>query len=297
MMMKIRQGVITGMIVLALLCTIGIAAAQADPGAGLQATAGEDDIAAYTGPIGAGNPLYGLKIAMEDLDETFTFNETLRVEKQLGHARLRIAEVRRELEINRTDTAQQALELYLQKVNLTGNSLAPYRSNASGLLHAQEMITKHQAVLEGLLLSHPNNTGLMRSYNNSLALEQKFEQKTAVRLERIIEKNNRTILKAVRLEIQERDRTGAGDGAQVETEAQVRAEQRQQGRVEQQDQALQPKKETSVPTTITTQPTRTQASPAVAAIRQEDRTPSDGQENNNGRGTADDAGRGNSRNT
>jgi len=298
-MMKIRQGVITGMIVLSLLCTIGIAAAQADPGAGQQATAGEGDIAPYAGPIGAGNPLYGLKIAMEDLDETFTFNETLRVEKQLGHARLRIAEVRRELEINRTDTAQQALELYLQKVNLTGNSLAPYRSNASGLLHAQEMITKHQAVLQGLLLSHPDNTGLMRAYNNSVMLEKKFEQKTAVRLERIIEKNNRTILRAVRLEIQERDRTGAGDGGQVETEAQVRAEQRQQGRVEQQDQALQPKKTTAVPTTITTQPTRTQASPAVAAIRQEDRTPSDGQGqgNHNGRGTADDAGRGNSRNT
>ena len=296
-MMKIRQGVITGMIVLSLLCTIGIAAAQADPGAGQQATAGEGDIAPYAGPIGAGNPLYGLKIAMEDLDETFTFNETLRVEKQLGHARLRIAEVRRELEINRTDTAQQALELYLQKVNLTGNSLAPYRSNASGLLHAQEMITKHQAVLQGLLLSHPDNTGLMRAYNNSVMLEKKFEQKTAVRLERIIEKNNRTILRAVRLEIQERDRTGAGDGGQVETEAQVRAEQRQQGRVEQQDQTLQPKKTTAVPTTITTQPTRTQASPAVAAIRQEDQTPQGGQGNNNGRGTADDAGRGNSRNT
>ena len=297
-MMKIRQGVITGMIVLALLCTIGIAAAQADPGAGLQVTAGEDDIVPYTGPIGAGNPLYGLKIAMEDLDETFTFNETLRVEKQLGHARLRIAEVRRELEINRTDTAQQALELYLQKVNLTGNSLAPYRPNASSLLHAQEMITKHQAVLEELLLSHPNNTGLMRAYNNSLALEQKFEQKTAVRFERIVEKNNRTILKAVRLEIQERDRTGAGDGGQVETEAQERAEQRQQARVENQDETRQPKKATSVTTTITTQPTQTQASPAVAAIRQEDRTPSDGQGqgNNNSRGNADDAGRGISRN-
>jgi len=294
--MKTRHGVITGIIVLALLCTIGIAAAQSDMEAGVQATAGEEEIAPYTGPIGAGNPLYGLKIAMEDLDETFTFNETLRVEKQLDHARLRIAEVRRELEINRTDTAQQALELYLQKVNLTGSSLAPYRSNASGLLHAQEMITKHQTVLEGLLLSHPNNTGLMRAYNNSVMLEKKFEQKTAVRLERIIEKNNRTILKAVRLEIQERDRTGAGDGEQVESEAQARVEQRQQERVEQQDQTRQPKKATSVPTIITTQPTETQASPAVASVRKEDRTPAGGQGNNNGQGNADDAGRGNSRN-
>jgi len=294
--MKTRHGVITGMIVLALLCTIGIAAAQADPATSLQATVGDDEIAPYTGPIGAGNPLYGLKIAMEDLDETFTFNESLRVEKQLNHARLRIAEVRRELEINRTDTAQQALELYLQKVNLTGNSLAPYRSNASGLLHAQEMIAKHEAVLERLLFSYPNNTGLRRAYNNSLALEQKFEQKTAVRLERIIEKNNTTILRAVRLEIKERDRIGAGDGEQVETEAQARVEQRQQGRVEKQNEGMQQKNATSAPPEITTQPARVQAPPVVASVQKEDQTPAGGQGNNNGRGNADDAGRGNSRN-
>jgi hypothetical protein len=284
------------MMVLALFCIIGIAAAQADTTTDAQVIEVSDDIAPYNGPIGAGNPLYGLKIAMEDLDETFTFNESQRMEKQLNHARLRIAEVRRELEINRTDTAQQVLELYLQKMNLTENSMVTYRSNATGLLHAQEMITKHQFVLEKLLLSHPNNTGLMRAYNNSLALEQKFEKKTAVRLERIMEKDNKTILKAVRLEIKERDRVGAGDGEQVEAEVQARAEQGQQARVEQQDQTRQPKKDTSVPTTITTQPTRTQATPAVAAVRQEDRTPSDGQGNNNGRGNADDAGRGNSRN-
>jgi hypothetical protein len=282
------------MMVLALFCIIGIAAAQADTTTDAQVIEVSDDIAPYNGPIGAGNPLYGLKIAMEDLDETFTFNESQRMEKQLNHARLRIAEVRWELEINRTDTAQQVLELYLQKMNLTENSMVTYRSNATGLLHAQEMITKHQFVLEKLLLSHPNNTGLMRAYNNSLALEQKFEKKTAVRLERIMEKDNKTILKAVRLEIKERDRIGAGEGEQVEAEVQAREEQRQQASVE--DQTRQPKKATSVPTTITTQPTRTQATPVVAAVRQEDRTPSDGQGNNNGRGNADDAGRGNSRN-
>jgi hypothetical protein len=282
------------MMVLALFCTIGIAAAQADTTTDAQVIEVSDDIAPYNGPIGAGNPLYGLKIAMEDLDETFTFNESQRMEKQLNHARLRIAEVRRELEINRTDTAQQVLELYLQKMNLTENSMVTYRSNATGLLHAQEMITKHQFVLEKLLLSHPNNTGLMRAYNNSLALEQKFEKKTEIRLERIIEKNNKTILKAVRLEIKERDRVGAGDGEQVEAEVQARAEQKQQTSVE--DKTRQQKKATSVPTTITTQPTRTQATPVVAAVRQEDRTQSSVQENNNGRGNADDAGRGNSRN-
>ena len=36
---------------------------------------------------------------MEDLDETFTFNDTQRVEKRIDHARLRIAEVKRELSL------------------------------------------------------------------------------------------------------------------------------------------------------------------------------------------------------
>lgn len=261
--MKTRNFVLTGMIVLALFCMVGLAAAQAG---NTPVTANmteahvngdEDDIAPYDGPIGAGNPLYGLKVAMEDLDETFTFNQSQRMEKQLNHARLRIAEVRRELAINRTDTAQLALDLYLQKMNLTDHSLAPYRSNDTGLLYAQEMITKHQLVLEKLLLSHPNNTGLIRAYNNSLALEQKFEEKTSIRLERIIEKNNKTILKAIRLEIKGRDRAGAGDGEQAATEAQSRNEQRQQARVEQQDKNGLQKKVTSVPPVITAQPSQT----------------------------------------
>ena len=295
--MNSRDGMLIAMTVFALFFAVGIAAAQADMTTDMQVSGLSDDIAPYNGTISAGNPLYGLKIALEDLDETFTFNESQRIEKQLNHARLRIAEVRRELEINRTDTAQQALELYLQKMNLTETSLTPYRSNASGLLHAQEMITTHQVVLEKLLLSHPNNTGLMRAYNNSLALERKFEEKTAIRLERIIEKNNTTILKAVRLEIRERDRTGAGNGERTEREEQTRTEQGQETRGEQQDQAGQQKKVTPVSPTITTQPGRAQPAPVVSVGQQEERTPSGGQGNNNGRGNEDDLERGNSRTT
>jgi len=301
--MKTRHFVLTGMIVLALFCMVGLAAAQAG---NTPVTANmteahvngdEDDIAPYDGPIGAGNPLYGLKVAMEDLDETFTFNQSQRMEKQLNHARLRIAEVRRELAINRTDTAQQALDLYLQKMNLTEHSLVSYRSNDTGLLHAQGMIIKHQLVLGKLLLSYPNNTGLSRAYNNSLALEQKFEEKTAIRFERIIEKNNKTILKAIRLEIKGRDRTGAGDIGHAATEAQTRNEQSQQSRVEQQDKNGLQKKGTPVPPVITTQPSQTQSTPTQAATTQQDQKPSNGQAAGKpGMGNTDETGRGNSRN-
>jgi hypothetical protein len=216
--MKNMHIILGGILVIALLCSVGTVAALDDNSAGAQGTGDiSDDIAPYNGTIGADSPLYGLKIAMEDLDETFTFNDTQRVEKRVDHARLRIAEVKRELGLNRTDTAERVLELYWQKLNLTEMSLTPFASNATGLLHAQEMIAKHQTVLANLLLSHPNNTGLARAYNNSLLLEQKFEQKTEMRFARFIEKDNKTIFKAVRLEIREQDRARDDNTTAIKT--------------------------------------------------------------------------------
>jgi hypothetical protein len=215
-----NKKVILGFIFIALIWSIGTVAALDDNSSGA-GTPGEsvisDDIAPYQGPISADSPLYGLKIAMEDLDETFTFNDTRRVEKQVDHARLRIAEVRRELSLNRTDTAERAMEQYQQKLNLTEMSLRPFASNATGLLHAQEMIAKHQDILANLSLLYPNNTGLARAYNNSIALERKFEQKTEMRFARFIEKDNKTIFKAVRLEILKQNRTSDDNTTAGET--------------------------------------------------------------------------------
>jgi len=205
--MKNKHIILGGILVIALLCNVGTVAALDDTATGVQDRGDiSDDIAPYNGPIGADSPLHGLKLAMEDLDETFTFNDTQRVEKRLDHARLRIAEVRRELDLNRTTTAERTLEQYRQKLNLTEGSLTPFGSNATGLLHAQEMIIRHQTVLANLMLLYPNTTGLIRAYNNSLSLEQKFGEKTEMRFARFIEKNNKTVFKAVKLEIRKQDR-------------------------------------------------------------------------------------------
>ena len=208
--MKNSKTIFTGLLILGLLCISGIAAAQENTTAdnNTSGLALSDDIQPYEGPIDAGSPLYGLKIAMEDIDESFTTNQSERVDKQVGHARLRIAEVRRALELNQSDSAQHALDLYWQKMNLTQSTIAPFGSNATGLLHAQEEIAKHQLVLEQLQFSHPNNTGLQRAYNNSLQLEEKFAEKTAVKFGRSTEKDNKTILKASGLEQKEIERNG-----------------------------------------------------------------------------------------
>jgi len=221
--MKNSHIILGGLLVIALLCSVGTVAALDDNSAGTQGTGDiSDDIAPYIGPLGADSPLHGLKLAMEDLDETFTFNDTQRVEKRLDHARLRIAEVRRELDLNRTTTAERALELYRQKLNLTEGSLPPFGSNATGLLHAQEMITRHQMVLANLLRLFPNTPGLARAYNNSLLLEQKFGEKTEMRFARFIEKNNKTVFRAVRLEIRKQDRVRDDNTTAIENREKAR---------------------------------------------------------------------------
>jgi len=262
--MKNKQIILAGIIVIALLCSVGTVAALNDNSTGAP---GADDVSdtiePYNGPIGADSPLYGLKLAMEDLDETFTFNDTQRVEKRLDHGRLRIAEVRRELQRNRTDTAERALEQYRQKLNLTEGSLTPFASNATGLLHAQEMLTRHQEVLANLTLLYPNNTGLARAYNNSLLLELKFEDKTEMRFVRFIEKNNKTVLKAVRLEIGKQNRVNDDNPAAVETMEQDKNQDRE--RIKDQKDVI------TVNTTISTQPGRRDDTPSGTVSPQDDR--------------------------
>jgi hypothetical protein len=203
----------TGLLVLGLLCLSGIAAAQEE-------TLLTDDIEPYDGPIGAHSPLYGLKHALEDMDESFTANETERVNKQMNHAQLRLAEVRRSLELNQGESAGTALNNYWLKMDLANTTLSRWSSNATGLLHAQEQIVRHQFVLENLLAGNPNNTGLQRAYSNSLRLEERFAEKTMMKIQRSINKNNQTIMKAIRLETKTMDRTGWPDADGGETVAQ-----------------------------------------------------------------------------
>lgn len=197
--MRKRTGWMACLCLLALLCMAGAAAAEEQ-----NETEILDDVEPYDGPIGPGNPLYGLKIAFEDLDLTFTANETEYINKQLKHSRLRLSEVRGELQQNNTEAAERALALYMYSTNATRLRLEA--SNETGLLHAQEMVLKHQLVLENLLQANPNSTGLQRAYNNSLALEQKFQEKTQVRFERLAEKNQATFMKAVRMEIKQQQK-------------------------------------------------------------------------------------------
>ena len=200
--MKNTHVILGGILMIALLCSVGTVSGLDGNSPGVLDTGDiSDDIAPYNGSVGADNPMHGLKLAMEDLDETFTFNDTRRLEKQVDHAGIRISEIRKELILNRTESANRALELYRQKLNLTEMSLMQFASDPATLLHTQKMIARHEMVLANLSLVFPDNSGLGRAFNKSLLLEQKFEQKTEIRFSRLNEKNNKTIFRAMKLDI------------------------------------------------------------------------------------------------
>jgi len=207
--MNIRQIILAGMIFIALLSATGTVMAS---GAGSATTRVPDSVSGISGtdnsPIGPENPLFGLKVAMENLDETFTVNETRRVEKQVGHAQERIRELQQELDRNETGYADRSLERYREKMNQTEALLLRFPVNATGLLHAQGVIAGHEAVLADLLSRYPGNPGLSRAYNNSQVLEQKFGEKTRVKFDRVAGKNNMTSFKVVRLEIGKQNNAG-----------------------------------------------------------------------------------------
>jgi hypothetical protein len=155
-----------------------------------------DDDKSGEGLIGPGNALYGLQIAFDNIDEIFTFNASEKLGKQVAHARKRIAEARAALKRNDTDAADKALAQYKAKMNDVNESMSKLSDKDTGLINAQQEIAKHQEILEQLLASHPNSTGLQRAYNNSVELKRKFESKVEQRLDLNTTKEDREMPKA-----------------------------------------------------------------------------------------------------
>ena len=171
--MKIRNTMLVAIVLLALGFTVSVVgAAQEDrnPNAA-------DNIEPYEGSVGPGNALYGLKIAFENIDETFTFNESEKLGKQVSRARQRIAEAKAALRNNDNAAADRAFQQYTEKSKSAEDTMSRLSENDSGIYHAQQMIAKHETVLRELLASHPGNKGLERAYNNSQTLKVKFEEK------------------------------------------------------------------------------------------------------------------------
>lgn len=150
---------------------------------------GDDDSA--KGIFGPGHLLYRLRIAFENMGEVFTYNASEKLGKQVSSARHRIAEARAALRRNDTGAANEALAEYEAKMKDINKSMSGLSGNDTGFVNAKMMILKHQSILENLSISHPDNKGLKRAYNNSRELQVKFESKTEKKPDLIAANRNR----------------------------------------------------------------------------------------------------------
>lgn len=179
----LRNILLAGIILLVLAFTVGTGAAQSDNSVSAN-TKHADEVPSYDGLNDPDSVFYPLIIAMGDVDEAFTRNPDDKLQKKIAHANMRLAEAERQLEKRNAKAAERALEKFNEKDVEVDNLISSSSDINSGLLHAPEMIKKHQQVLYNLTLLHPDNPGLARAYSNSLKLEQKFNKKISEREDR-----------------------------------------------------------------------------------------------------------------
>jgi hypothetical protein len=158
-----------------------------------------DDITPFTGPVGPVHPLYGLKLSLENMDESFTPSPALRIDKQLDHAGLRISEAKAELARNRVSGAETAIGYYREKVNTTIAAVGTVRESGNDLVQAQEMVAKHEYILEQLLTTHQDTAGLQTAYAESRDLAATFTEKTEQMVERQVLPDKRVVVQVVRI--------------------------------------------------------------------------------------------------
>ena len=222
MKMRLKEITLAGIILLILTFSIAIASAADQVATGNETPAVEitgaatetltsnpdtgaiDDEVAGEGLIGPGNALYGLKIAFENIGETFTFNASEKLGKQVANARHRIAEARAALKRNDTEAANRALAEYKTKVEDVNKSISQLSDKDTGYINARKMILKHQDILKNLSMSHPNKTGLQRAYNNSKDLQEKFESRHGEKADINISKEDREAPQVEKTEAPER---------------------------------------------------------------------------------------------
>lgn len=180
----LRYIVLAGIVLLLLAFTVGTGAAQSDNPKSANTKDADDAVPSYDGLNDPDSVFYGLSIALANVDETFTFDPNKKLQKKIAHANMRLAEAERQLEKKNAKAAERALEKFNEKDEEVEGLISSSSDVNSGLLHAQEMIKKHQQVLYNLTLLHPDNPGLARAYSNSLKLEQKFNKKISEREDR-----------------------------------------------------------------------------------------------------------------
>ena len=182
--MRTKSVVLVIMVVLGFLC-ISVAPVAADTSASTNTVPAADTVHSYTEAIGPDNPLYGLKIALENFDESFSVNQNDRLEKEINHTDLRLSELEGALADNNTEAINRTMDLYWEKFNQTEDTLGqmgfnntrnisePWNMSAphnAPLINIQNMLTRHQEVMQNLMQRYPDRGNLRDAYNRIQAV-------------------------------------------------------------------------------------------------------------------------------
>lgn len=127
--MKPRTVVLLVLLALGLCCAIGPAMADNNSTVWGMSSSGYNQ--SYARSIGPNSSLYGLQTAFENLDESFTFNQTEKLEKEIQYDNIRIAELEAALAANQSDAANRAMDQYRLDLNRTQRTISWYNTTDS----------------------------------------------------------------------------------------------------------------------------------------------------------------------
>ncbi|MEA1958011.1 MAG: DUF5667 domain-containing protein [Euryarchaeota archaeon] len=114
-------------------------------------SAAQEDVPPYPGLFCPDSPLYGLKIALENIDEAVSRSADAKLDKQVAHAEERIVEAKVMIEKGKPEAAEKAMEGYTAKAAAIDATATKPNVTEKGLQHAHLMLSKHEAVLQGLI--------------------------------------------------------------------------------------------------------------------------------------------------
>lgn len=132
-------------------------------------------IGPYKGMVGADSPLYGLKLFVQNLDESLAGNNNAKLQKQMDHAQERLSEVMAASETNNTAAMETALNEYNNEVNDINNTMEQSDVDEEQYSEVGPEIDEQQQALEGMI----NNGGMpidlrddiAGAYNNSTKIK------------------------------------------------------------------------------------------------------------------------------
>ena len=131
----------------------------------------EEDIQAYEGWLGPDNMFYGLKIALQNVNEERSPTAEAKLKLKIKHAEERIAEAKAMEKKGKAWAFGKAMDRYNEKTEEINETLEGGNISEEGLEHAIRMVTKHKFVLQGLI-DDPNmpeeaRKGLQNALENS----------------------------------------------------------------------------------------------------------------------------------